>query len=656
VERIYEPIDIKGVHLPNRICRPGHGTFLGNQGAVSDELVAYHRERAKDGVGLLFLDLATVHPSSDMHSLRSWDDSIIDGYRKVTDAVHAHGTKMFHQIVHGGFHWPTGDGSPPWSASVTVSPLLGIPSIAMTKDQIDVVVEGFARAARRAELGGLDGVEVHAGHGYLITAFLSPLTNRRTDSYGGDLAGRSRLFFEVLRAVRAAVSEEFVVGIRISDDFLPGGLTAQECAVLVAQAEDEDLIDYVNGSQGTYYTFANFAPPMGTPVGALLPSAGPIVAVARNIPRIVCGRFHTLDDAEQVLVDGIADMVGMVRPFIAEPRILHKTRAGRAGEIRPCLACNEGCIGGLFSPMARIGCVVNPAVGYEDTMSEDLITSASSPRKVVVVGGGPAGMEAGRVAALCGHDVVLLEAASRLGGQELLARRVARMASVGNYLDWHERELNRLHVKVSTSTRADVDTVLGEHPDVVIIATGGVETQHRTPVVAPGERIDVDPDVRVHGVAEVLGSDADLGGQAYLVFDDTGGYEPVAAADHLLCRGASVTFVTRREKMAAGLGLVGRSEPVLQDFYRTGRFALHTNAIVTGVGPDTATVRRLGDTTTFTVPISAAMLIGPRRPLTELATALRERLPDVRVVGDALSPRNLQSAIHEAHRAARTIA
>jgi hypothetical protein len=230
------------------------------------------------------------------------------------------------------------------------------------------------------------------------------------------------------------------------------------------------------------------------------------------------------------------------------------------------------------------------------------------------------------------------------------------MASIGHYMDWHERELNRLHVKVSTATRADVDTVLGEHPDVVIVATGGVESSHRTPVAVPGERIDVAPEALVRGVAEVLESDDDLSGQAYVVFDDTGGYEPVAVADHLLALGASVTFVTRREKIAAGLGLVGRSEPVMQDFYRTGRFTLHTTAIVTGVGPDTATIRRLGDPSTFTVPIAAALLIGPRRPLTELASALRERLPDVRVVGDALSPRNLQSAVHEAHRAARSIA
>ena len=356
MERIFEPISIKGVRIANRICRPGHGTFLGNQGAVTDELVAYHRERARDGAGLLFLDLATVHPSSDMSSLRTWDDSIIDGYRRVSDAVHEHGAKMFHQIVHGGFHWPTGDGSPPWSASATTSPMLGIPAIEMTENQIEEIVGCFAQAARRAELGGLDGVEVHAGHGYLITAFLSPLTNRRTDGYGGDLAGRSRFFFEVLRAVRAAVSPEFVVGIRISDDFLPGGLSPQECAELVAQAEAQGLIDYVNGSQGTYYTFANFAPPMGSPVGTMLPSSKPIVDAAERIPRIVCGRFHTLADAEQVLVDGIADLVGMVRPYIAEPRLLTKARAGRVSEIRPCLACNEGCIGGLFSQIGRASC------------------------------------------------------------------------------------------------------------------------------------------------------------------------------------------------------------------------------------------------------------------------------------------------------------
>jgi 2,4-dienoyl-CoA reductase-like NADH-dependent reductase (Old Yellow Enzyme family)/pyruvate/2-oxoglutarate dehydrogenase complex dihydrolipoamide dehydrogenase (E3) component len=598
---------------------------------------------------LIFLDLASVHPSSVTFSLFNWDDSIIEGYRRVADAVHPHGTKLFHQLWHGGALWPAADGGPPWSCSPLAQPFTGVVPIEMTQAMIDEVAGCFAEGARRAEAGGLDGLEVHAGHGYLIQQFLAASTNRRTDGYGGDLDGRFRFLHEVMVAVRAAVSPTFAVGIRISDQLTPGGLGPDECAEVVRRLEAEGLIDFVNASQGSYYSTPSMLPTHGMGIGSMLASSGPIAAAASRIPRIVAGRFQTLRDAADVIASGVADLVGMVRPMLADPDLISKYRRGEVDRVRPCIGCNQGCVGGILGPMHRVGCAVNPAAGMETVLAESLIEKVTTPRRVAVVGGGPAGMEAARVAALRGHQVTLYEAAERTGGALRVAERAPALEAMGQLADWYERELHHLGVTVHTGRTVRSDEVAA---DAVIVASGSKAGADPSSVAAPGVPAKVLTGARVVDARDLLAGEADHHGSTAVVVDDTGLYEAAAAAEFLLEAGASVTYVTRHSQFAAGLEMIARAEPTWQRLRAHGRIELLTDVHVTEAGPGTCTVRPLRGGQDRVLVADLVVVAGYRLPVNEVG--LPSAVETV-TVGDARSPRGIQEAIREGHLAGRSV-
>ncbi|MET0656938.1 MAG: FAD-dependent oxidoreductase [Steroidobacteraceae bacterium] len=656
LRRLFEPIQINGVEIPNRICRTGHGTSFTIGSHITDDLIAYHAARAKAGVGLIFLDLASVHPSSFNFNLHSFGDEIIEGYTRFSRAIHACGAKVFHQIWHGGAHWPAADGGPPWSSSPLAAPFTGIVPIEMSPAQIQEIVQAFARATWRAEQGGIDGIEVHAGHGYLLHQFLSPLTNRREDDYGGSLENRTRFLVEVLQAARAVVSASFPIGIRISDQNAPGGLSIEDCAAVVQRLEGAGLIDFVNASQGSYYSIPSMLPSMADPIGSMLPTSAPIAAAATRVPRIVCGRLSTLDDAERVLREGTADMVGIVRALIADPELIRKSRSGRADQVRPCIGCNQGCVGGILSLAHRMGCVVNPAVGFESTLAEDLIARAEVPKKVLVVGGGPAGMEAARTAALRGHQVTLCEASANLGGALRVARRAPKLHGIYDIAEWMERELYRLGVAIRTGTYVEAEDVLREAPDAVIVAAGAVARMDGVLIAIPGEPATGIEQEHVLSSADLLTeASRPLKGSA-LVFDDLGQYEAIACAEYLVERGVAVTFVTRCPSFAPAVDLAVRAEPALERLYAKELFELITRAHLVAVERQHCVVRPIHSHNVRRIPAETVVLVAGKRALNELASDLTGRVPHIDLVGDALSPRDLQSAIREGHRAGRSIA
>src|SRR5579859_7865590 len=407
VKKVFEPIQIGTCTVPNRIVRTAHGTHFAAE-EITDRFIEYHLAPARGGCGLTILEIASVHPSSVL-TIRNLDKRIVPGYRRLMEAIKPSGMKVFQQLHHGGHHAPGLDGIA-WSASDIPSPVGPIP-VPMGAPELAALPRAFAEGAARCREGGLDGVEVHAAHGYIFSQFLSRLTNRRTDEYGGSLENRMRLLMETMRAVRKLVGNDFPVGVRLSTSEVPGGVTHEDSHAVARALEKEGLIDFLDLSLGDYYRGVSMNAAMDAPLGYELPFSVPLGAGAK-VPRIVAGRFRTLEEAEQVLRAGDADMVSMVRAQIADPDLVRKTREGRPHEVRPCIACNQGCIGGLYR-RGQLGCLVNPAVGFEASLSEDRIKRTSQPRKVLVVGGGPAGMEAARVAALSGHRVILAEAATK---------------------------------------------------------------------------------------------------------------------------------------------------------------------------------------------------------------------------------------------------
>jgi 2,4-dienoyl-CoA reductase-like NADH-dependent reductase (Old Yellow Enzyme family) len=649
---VYEPFQIGRVTIPNRIVRSAHGTAL-SHGYMHDDLIAYHQARAKGGVGLSCIEMSAVHPSSvTPGGLISWDDSIIDGYRKLKRAVDPYGMVLFQQVAHSGHMYQGVDGLL-YSSSATPNPITGAVPIPMSVDQIAELVESFAQTARRCEEGGIEGIELHAGHGYLFNQFLSPVVNRRQDEYGGSLENRMRFLREVLQVVRKTVSPGFPIGMRFSDEGTPGGIPPEECADIVRMLEEAGEIDFIHGSRGSYYAQKRMIATMEHPVGDMLSSSGKIVAGASRIPRILtAGRIRTLEEAEQLLRDNAGDLIVLNRALIADPDLVNKTRNGRIEEVRPCIACNQGCVGGEIL-RGRIGCAVNPVVGSELSLSEDLIKPSPFPKKVLVVGGGPAGLEAARTATLAGHRVTLVDAAPDLGGNINVAKLAPRLHTLADITMWLEREVYRLGVEVRSNTYLDADDVLAEGADVVIVATGSLPRMDGIQALFPGctpagvglPHVVSSIDLLTRGLPSPAPRTA-------FVFDDVGGNEAFSTAQWLLEKGVAVTYATRFPSLAPTVDGWLRVDPALE-WITKHDFRFLPRIQLLEIRPGECLIRPTQGQTVESVPADLVLLGLSPVPLRGLYDELRGKVPVLKIVGDANAPRDAQFAIQEGHMAGR---
>jgi 2,4-dienoyl-CoA reductase-like NADH-dependent reductase (Old Yellow Enzyme family) len=645
------PIDIGPVTIPNRVVRTGHGTGLGG-GTMSDILVDYHVARARGGVGLTILEALAVH-SSAYPFLIAGSPGLVEGYQKLMERVRPFGMRVFQQIGHLGNEIPQADGSPPWSASDTVGAMVGVQAEPMTKQQIKELVECYVAAATDCERAGLDGVELHMAHGYLTQQFLSPLSNFRTDEYGGSFDNRLRLSLELLSAVRGSISPRMAIGVRLSPESFEGGLRPSDIARIAKVFQDRKLVDYVNLTLGTDYDPHKIIAAMHEPTGYEVPFAAPVRAEIR-LPILVTGRFRTLEEADQVINSGAADLVALTRAHIADPDIVKKTVEGRVDEIRPCIGCNHGCIGGLLT-RGRISCTVNVAIGAEATLSEDLIKRATQSKTVLVVGGGPAGLEAARVAALSGHKVILAEATNDLGGCVNIAKRAPRRTSIGDITDWLESEVYRLGVDVRLGTYIEPDDVRRIAPDVLIIATGSSPRLDGRQHLSPGATVSGIDHPNVVSSHDVLmnGSDRNWGKNA-LVFDDVGHYEAVAAAEALIGRGICVTFVAAHGSFAPKLEAYLSAQPALERLAR-GNFRLITNGRLAAVHDDHAVVAYRYGGDSMRIEADTVVFVSHNACNRELIDNMGTWAGKIVAVGDVRSPRFLQTAISDGHFAARGI-
>lgn len=651
IRHMFKPIRINGCEIPNRVVRPAHATKLGG-GTMSDDLIAYHAARARGGVGLTVLEVFGIHPSSPS-LVTMWGKDLKGGLGRLMDQVRPHGMRVFNQIWHGGHNVLSRGGNVPWSASDTPGVRHGVTAIPMTKAMIDDVVEAFAKAAAFNEAAGIDGVEVHGAHGYLIQQFMSPLTNFRTDAYGGSFENRTRFLIEVMTAVKNAVSKSYPVGLRLSPETTPGGMTTDDIVEVAKLVESKGLADFFSLSVGNYYRWAITIAAMHEPAAYEMPHVVPIKKVSA-LPVIVTGRFRTLEEADQVVGRGEADLVALNRATIADPDLVRKTREGHEDLIRPCIGCNQGCLAGVFTA-PRIGCTVNVAAGQERKLSEDMIEPAASPKNVLVVGGGPAGMEAARVAALRGHKVILAEATADLGGTVNIAKLAPRRQGIGDITEWMQREIYRLGVDVRFGTYVEPDDVRSIKPDAVIIATGSTPRMDGYQMFAPAQiptGVDKRHVVSSHDVL-LQGSNRDWGKSA-LVFDVTGHYEAIGVTEFLLDRGLKVTFVTSHVAFAPEMYWARTNEPALERFALKD-FTLHTRARVAAIHDGTSTVEFMYGGKPFEVPADTVVLVSHNRSNRELADGLADYPGKVELVGDALSPRHLQYAIRQGHMAARAI-
>jgi 2,4-dienoyl-CoA reductase-like NADH-dependent reductase (Old Yellow Enzyme family) len=642
-----KPIKIGNVEIKNRTFRPAHGTGIG-WGIMNDALIAYHEERARGGVGLIINEIGSVHPSTKMY-MNIYDHGIEGGMRKLADRIKPHGTRIFQQLWHMGHCFPV-EGSMPWSASDIPNIAGGVVPVRMSKGMIDEIVGSFADCARRMEQYGLDGVDVHCAHGYLFHQFLSPLTNNRDDEYGGSFENRMRFAIEVMTAVRSAVSPNFVVGVRVGTDLAQGGISIEDTLLFAQILEEKQLIDYVNVSVGNYNRNDKMIGGMNEPVGYQMPTSVPITREIK-LPTLVTGRFRTLEEIDQVIRAGDADMVGLVRAMIADPRLVSKSLAGEIDRVRPCIACNQACVANQVRGLP-IECAVNPGAGHELERGDHLLQPAPEPRTVLVVGGGPAGLEAARVAAIRGHKVTLAEANPYLGGSIRAAAKAPTRHTLIDIVTWLEEEVYRLGVEVRLSSYLDAADVLEIGADAVIVATGAMERMDGIQCSHLGEPIkNVDRKGVISSTELFMATPTDLGRSA-VVIDDVGHFEGLGSAEFLINQGLEVTYVTPKPEIAPLARETLMIDPYLQRMQgkpfrymvRTRGIAIEDGEVVVGpvylFGTDADANRVSADT---------VVLVSHNRQNREIYDELVGRIEKLHVVGDAASPRFLQTAIREGH-------
>jgi 2,4-dienoyl-CoA reductase-like NADH-dependent reductase (Old Yellow Enzyme family) len=645
LDHVFEPIRLGSCLVPNRIARTAHVTGLAS---MSEAFIAYHEARARGGVGLTILEIASVHPTSPA-AITLWHDDAIDAYGPLVERIHAHGGRIFQQLWHGGHHYLPADGGPPWSASQVPSVELGLQPRVMGQAEIDEIVAAFARAAWRCREGGVDGVQIHAAHGYLVAQFLSPVTNRRTDEYGGSFDGRMRFALEVLGAVREAVGSDYPVSVRLSaEDGVAGGLDVETTIRIARALEATGQVDLFDVSLASYLAFPKVIGAMHEPHAYQLPLSGQVTSVL-SVPTLVTGRFTSLEEAEEVIASGRADMVSMVRATLADPDLVNKTSQGHPEQVRPCIGCNQGCVGGLRGLPGYVGCIGNARAGNEASIPE--LSTASVACRVMVIGAGPAGLEAARVAALRGHQVVLCEKSDATGGQLRIARRAPHREEIGRIGDWLEAEVRRLGVEVRLGTEVDARLIEAERPDAVVIATGSRPRLDGLQTARPGARIEGFEAARVCSSREVLSGDVEVPASA-LVLDDLGHYEAIGVTEYLLRAGCAVTLASRFESLCPLLDTTLQTEVLLERLALEPRYTFVARGVLVRVDGETAVLASLDGGPERTVAAELVVLVAPAFPEDSLVADLADADCTVHLIGDARGPRYLQAAIHEGYHEA----
>jgi len=638
-DNLFEPLKIGPVEIPNRIVRSAHSVALGG-----DELIAYHEARARGGVGMSVLQATSVSASEPSH-IPAFSDDVLPFYETLSSRMHRHGMKVFLQLYHRGASGRvTSNLSTLYSVGEVPNPVFNITPMKMTRTMIHDLVGDFASAARRCRDGGLDGIELHASSGYLIHEFLSPALNTRDDEYGGSFENRMRLLDEIIAAVRAEVGNDIAMGVRIpNDDFVPSGLGPEENAAIARSLDGK--VDYIGLHMSSYWRFHRFMAPTDDPLGTEMP-ANNIVTASLKTPTMVTGRIMTLDHASAIVREGQGDMVSMVRALIADPDLVNKARRREEHRIRPCISTNIGCVGQYMSK-GVLTCVVNRAAAKE-TQIADEATPAAASKKILIVGGGPAGLEAARLAALRGHNVELHEAGARLGGQIRLAAKAPHRADVGLIVDWQISELEILGVDIHLNSLVDEQVIAAAQPDEVLLATGGTPRRDFQ-VTVPTEPIRGHDLPHVYDSWDVLGAGRPVAsGKRAVVYDDTGTYEAISVADTLLDQGFHVTLVSRFEKIGETLPFppvtvgAARERLMSKDFDFVGG---HHILKITGEAVD---IGVLFTDRLRSIPADTVVIVGFNQPNRDLVEHLEAQGRPVRVVGNVSGRNDLMSALHSA--------
>ena len=644
---LFSPLRVGPVVVPNRIVFSAHLTNYAEDGLPTQQHADYYAARAAGGVGLIITEEHSTHPTDWPYEklIHGFHRAVIPGYRKMTAAAHAHDVPIFAQLNHNG-----GQASsmfsrlPVWAPSPVPDPMFREVPKAVERHEIAEIVAGYGTVAGYCAEGGFDGIELQCSHSSIVRGFLSPATNTRTDAYGGPLQGRARILLEIIDSVREAIGPGRALGVRIcGDELIEGGGTLDEAVEVARMVEATGQVNYINTSIGVATaTLFMIEASMSIPPGYALFIANAIRRAVK-LPVIGVGRIKDPVQAERALAEGHCDLVGVVRGQIADPDFAAKARAGYATHIRTCLSCNQECVGRM-GLNRWLGCIENPRTGRE---SVSVPAPRSPGRRVIVVGGGPAGLQAAATAAQRGHRVTLQERQPRTGGQVAAAASVPSRAEFLDVVRNLAAECQRSGVEVRTGVAATAESLRAESPDVVILATGA---RPQAPYWAAGHP-------RVVDVRDVLEGRAEPAGHVVVV-DDLGFHQATSVAELLADRGAVVEIITAGMVVGQDLGITLDMETFNVRAHAKG-IGQATDLVVIGAAarddepggvelallhhPTGEPARRLCDWVVCAVH---------QAPEDALWQQLRAAPFEVHRVGDCVTPRRAHAAVIEGHRVA----
>ena len=639
---LFTPLKIGTFTVRNRILSTAHLTGYAHDGLPSERHLNYWVSKAKGGIGLIVTEDQAVHPTAatDSFVIHAYRDECIEPFRRIVSAVHEHGARLVAQLWHpGSIFYGAREGSLPlWSSAANPGSFHSEIAHAMEVEEVKEVIQGFAEGARRMREAGLDGVELMGTHGFLIEQFLSPRTNDRSDAYGGSEENRLQFILEVIDAVRAAVGSDFTVGIRISgDQFQAGGLGLQDMKRIMPRLTASGKLDYISVTVGAG----------GAPIPPMYMPGAPYVYLAAGIKEVVdvpvfcVGRITDPVTAESILANNQADMVGMTRANLCDPELPNKAREGRLDEIRRCIGCSEGCWARIYHTLP-ITCALNPSAGREKELE---IVPAPVKKKVMVIGGGIAGMEATRAAALRGHSVSLYEKDEQLGGQLQIAAKAPGRQDMAEPVRYYEYQFKLLGVDVNLGCTVDEKTIEEVRPDAVIVATGGLPAAASFPGATQPNVVQA---------RDVLMGKVQAGEKVVLLAEDRG-MEGLTTADFLCDRGCEVEMLVPWGAIAGF-----QVEPltlafVLSRLYTKG--AVLTNSMQikavresTVVATNILTRQERIIEGVDTVVLALGSVANNR-----LSEALKGKVPELYLVGQALAPRKMLDSTLDGLRVGRMV-
>jgi 2,4-dienoyl-CoA reductase-like NADH-dependent reductase (Old Yellow Enzyme family) len=646
---LFSPLKIRGLTLRNRIFSTGHMAVMLDDGKVAEAMVAYHAAKAKGGAALTIIEAARVHPSGDSGrpAIRAYDPVCIPGYAALATACQAHGCKVFAQLSHPGREMTLaadGTHAVAYAPSAVPNERFHVMPRVMSAALIEDVVTGFETSAANVLAAGLDGIEIVASHGYLLGQFLNPRVNLRTDAYGGTFENRLRIVHEVIAAIRRGVGKDMLIGIRLSGEEKDhGGVQADEMLQMAEAIGRNPELDYLNVTAGTSAGLAgstHIVPSMRQEVGYTTPLSAAIRAVVSK-PVFVAGRINQPQIAEQALADGAADMCGMTRALISDPQMPQKAQAGQLDDIRACVACNQACIGHMLNACS-ISCIQRPETGRE--LAYGTRKPVRFPRKVMVVGGGPAGLKAAAVAAERGHEVTLFEAAGQLGGQVNLAQLLPGRAEFGGVTTNLSNEVAQAGVDVRLNTPVTRALIEVQAPDVIVLATGG--TAH-----AP--TIDGADEAHVVTAWQVLEGHANVGARA-VIADWRCDWVGLGIAERLARDGCHVRLAVNG--MVAGQTIPQYARDAwLGDLHKLGVEILPHLRLYGTDADDAYFQHTLSGEAVILSDVDTLVTALGTQSVTTLEDALSDWKGSVHVIGDALCPRTVEEAVLEGLKVATEI-